>query len=63
MFIGGGSMAAAGRTGGRRTTGRWGQLSWRYWRILMMLQRTTTTMTRTAAMVGWEEGRSPSTPI
>jgi hypothetical protein len=46
----------------RRTGERpMGQLSWRYWRILMMLQRTTTT--RTAATAGWEEELlSPSMP-
>ena len=51
---------AAGRTGGRRRPMGRRQLSWRYWRILMMLQRTTAT----AAATGWWEEevqlRSPS---
>lgn len=51
----GSTTTVAGRTGGRPMGWRRGQLSWRYWRILMMLQRTTTT--RRAAMVGCEEGR------
>ena len=61
IFSGDGSTTTAGRTVGRQTMGWQGQLSWRYWRILMMLQRTTTT-TRRAAMAGWEEGLSPSMP-
>jgi len=60
IFSGDGSTRTAGRIGGR-PMGWQGQLSWRYWRILMMLQRTTTT-TRRAAMAGWEEGLSPSMP-
>jgi hypothetical protein len=55
-----GSMTtmAVHRTGGRPM----GQLSWRYWRILMMLQRMTMTK-RTAAMAGCEEELlSPSMP-
>lgn len=52
-------MAPSGRTG-MRPMGRRGQLPRRFWRILMMLQRTMTT--RRVAWVVLEEGGSPSMP-